>query len=146
MVDQVEVSQQDRSSGKFLSRGPGIAVLSPSLQVLYMDRQAQILISDFGPTTPEAQQSNDRTHVLPPALINLVGVILNALRSSHKMSEKGLIEIRHSVKDAGKLVSICGIGVPNGYGVEPARIVLLLTGTSAHHSESHQNHGCLLQR
>ena len=58
MVDQMEVSQQDRSSGKFLSRGPGIAVLSPSLQVLYMDRQAQILISDFVPTTPEAQRSN----------------------------------------------------------------------------------------
>ena len=133
----MEVSQQDRSSGKFLSRGPGIAVLSPSLQVLYVDRQAQILISDLVPTTPEAQQSNDRTHVLPPALITLAGVILNALRSSHTMSEKGLIEIRHSVNGTGKLVSICGIGVPKGHEVEPARIVLFLTETSGNHSENH---------
>ena len=144
MVDQMEVSQQDRSSGKFLSRGPGIAVLSPSLQVLYVDRQAQILISDLVPTTPEAQQSNDRTHVLPSALITLAGVILNALRSSHKMSEKGQIEVRHSVDETGKLVSICGVGVLNGKGIGHARIVFFLTETNADHSESHQNHGRLL--
>jgi hypothetical protein len=139
--DQARVPQQDRSSGKVLSRERGIVVLSTSLQVLYMDRQAQILISDLVPTTPEAQQSNDRTHVLPPALITLAGVILNALRSSHTMSEKGLIEIRHSVNGTGKLVSICGIGVPNGPGVEHARIVLLLTGTGATHSENHRSLG-----
>ncbi|MEO8047008.1 MAG: hypothetical protein ABI684_06955 [Nitrospirota bacterium] len=69
-----------------------------------MNRQAQVLIGDLVPTTPEAQQSNDRTHVLPPALINLVGVILNALRSRHKMSEKGQIEIRILLT---RLVSWC---------------------------------------
>ena len=137
MVDLMEVSQQDRSSGKVLSRERGIVVLSPSLQVLYMDRQAQILISDLVPTTPEAQQSNDRTHVLPPALINLVGVILNALRSCYEMSEKGQIEVRHSVNWIGKPVFISTVGVPNGHEVEPARIVLFLTETSGNHSENH---------
>ena len=52
--DQARVPQQDRSSGKVLSRERGIVVLSPSLQVLSMDRQAQIMISDLVPTTPEA--------------------------------------------------------------------------------------------
>ena len=41
------------------------------------------------------------------------------------MSEKGLIEIRHSVNDAGKLVSICGIGVPNVNGLQGSRIVFV---------------------
>ena len=102
-----------------------------------MDRQAQILISDLVPTTPEAQQSNDRTHVLPPALITLAGVILNAPRSCYEMSEKGQIEVRHSVNWIGKPVCISTVGVPNGHEVEPARIVLFLTETSADHSENH---------
>ena len=41
------------------------------------------------------------------------------------MSEKGLIETRHSVNDAGKLVSICGIGVPNVNGLQGSRIVFV---------------------
>jgi hypothetical protein len=93
------------------------------------------------PTTPGVQQPNDQTHVLPPALITLAGVVLNALRSSHTMSEKGLIEIRHSVNETGQPVSIRGVGVPNGHGVEQARIVLFLTETSANDSENHRSLG-----
>lgn len=138
MVDQVKESQSNMSSGRVLSEGPGIVVLSPSLQVLHLNSQALILIRSLMPTTPGVQQPNDQTHVLPPALITLVGVVLNALRSSHTMSEKGLIEIRHSVNETGQPVSIRGVGVPNGHGVEQARIVLLLTGMSGDRSENPQ--------
>ena len=116
----------------------GIVVLSPSLQILHMNRQAQILISDLVPTTPETQQRNHRSDVLPPALVNLSREILRVLRKRHKMSEKGQFEIRHVTNGSGKPVSIRGMGVPNGQGVEHARIVLLLTGTSANYSEPYQ--------
>ena len=139
MVDQVKESQSNMSSGRVLSGGPGIVVLSPSMQVLHMNHHAQILIRGLMPTTPEVQQPHHRTPVLPPALMTLTGVILSALRSSHTMSEKGLIEIQHSVNETGQPVSIRGVGVPNGGGVGHARIVLLLTGPRAGHSENHQN-------
>jgi len=89
MVDQVKDYQSGMNSGEVLSGGPGIIVLSPSLQILHMNRHAQLLIGDLAPSIPEAQQQNNRTDVLPPALINLAGQILKALRSRHEMSEKG---------------------------------------------------------
>lgn len=48
MVDQVTESQNGMSDGEVLSGRPGIVVLSPSLQVLHMNRQAQILIQRHG--------------------------------------------------------------------------------------------------
>ncbi|HSL02541.1 MAG TPA: hypothetical protein VK901_03260 [Nitrospiraceae bacterium] len=106
-----------------------------------MNRQTQILISSLVPTTPEAQQPNDRMHALPPALINLAGEILCVLRSRHEMSEKGRLVIRHAPNESGKPLLIRGVGVPNGQGVEHARIVLVLTGTSVDDSENHQSYG-----
>ena len=102
MVDQVEEPQNDISSGAVLLSGPGIVVLSPSMQILHLNRQAHVLISDLAPMTPETQQSNHRTEILPPVLINLVGEILSVLRSRHEMSKKGQIEIRYflSVRQA----------------------------------------------
>lgn len=119
-------------------------VLSPSMQILHMNHHAQILVRGLMPTTPEVQQPNDRTHVLPPALITLAGVILSALQSSHTMSEKGQFEIRRTANGSGKPVSIRGVGVPNGQGVAHARILLFLTGTSADHSENHWSPGDVL--
>ena len=141
MEDQGKESQTDMSSGKVLLGRPGIVVLSPSLEVLHMNRQAHLLICDMVPTTPEAQQPNHRTDVLPPALINLAGEILSVLRSRHEISEKGQFEIRHSANESGKPVFIRGVGVPNGHGVEHARIVFVLSGTSANHSENHRSLG-----
>ena len=144
MVDQVKESQNDMSNGKVLSGSPGIVVLSPSLQVLHMNRQAHLLISDLVPTTPEAHRPNNRTGVLPPALINLAGEIIRVLRSRHERSEKGQFEIWHVANGFGKSVSIRGVGVPNGHGEEHARIVLLLTGASANYLENHRSPGGVL--
>jgi hypothetical protein len=141
MADQGKESQSDMSNGKVLLGRPGIVVLSPSLEVLHINRQAHLLIRDLVPTTPEAQHPNHRTDVLPPALINLAGEILSVLRSRHEINEKGQFEIRHSTNDTGKPVFIRGVGVPNGHGVDHARIVLVLTGTSVDHSENRQNLG-----
>jgi hypothetical protein len=144
MIGQVEESQTDMSSGEVLFGGPGIVVLSALLKILYMNRQAHVVIDDLVSTTPETHQPNNRTGVLPPALINLAGEILRVLRSRHEMSVKGQFEIRHTANGSGKPVSIRGMGVPNGQGVEHARIVLVLTETSANHSENYQSSGSVL--
>ena len=116
-----------------------MVVLSPSMQVLHLNRQALILIRDVVPAAPEAQLPNNRTHVLPPALINLAGTILRVLRRRHERGEKGQFEIRHVANGSDMLVSIRGVGVPNRQGVEYAHIVLLLTGAQADHSEDHRS-------
>ena len=144
MVDRGKEPQSNMSSGKILLERPGIVVLSPSLEVLHMNRQAHLLISDLAPTTPEVQQPNHRADLLPPALINLAGEILRMLRRRHEMSEKGQFEIRHASNGSGKPVSIRGVGVPNGQGVQQARIVLVLTEPSANHSEHQQSPGSVL--
>jgi hypothetical protein len=141
MEDQVEESQQEISSGEVLFGGPGIVVLSPSMKILHLNRQARFLINGLASTTSEAQQPNNRTDILPPVLINLAGEILSVLRSRHEMKEKGEFEIRHSANGSGKPVLIRGVGVPNGHEVEQARIVFLLTETSADHSENHRSLG-----
>jgi len=144
MVDLVPEVQSDMSSGEVLLRGPGIVVLSPSLQVLHMNRQAIKLASLLGSAEPKGQQPNDPTRVLPQPLTDLAGEIHRVLRSRHEMSEKGQFEIRHFANRSGKPVSIRGVGVPNGHGVEHARIVLILTEAGANRSENHQNHGSVL--
>ena len=144
MVDQVKESQSNMSRGTVLSGGPGIVVLSPSMKILHLNRQARFLINGLASTTSEAQQPNNRTGILPPALINLAGEILSVLRSRHEMKEKGQFEIRHVANGSGMPVSIRGMGVPNGQGVEHARIVLLLTGAHANHSEDHRSLESLL--
>ncbi|MCI0427306.1 MAG: hypothetical protein L0Z46_04755 [Nitrospiraceae bacterium] len=144
MLDQVKESQNDMTSGEVLSGGPGIVVLSPSLQILHMNRQAIKLASLLGSAEPKDQQPYDPTGVLSPPLTDLAGEILRVLRSRHEMSEKGQFEIRHAANGSGKQVSIRGVGVPNGQGVEHARIVLVLTEKSANLSEHHQNHGSVL--
>jgi hypothetical protein len=63
------------------------------------------------------------------------------LRNRHERSEKGQFEIRHEANGSGKPMSIREMGVLNGHGVEYARIVLVLTETSANHSEGHQRYG-----
>ena len=137
MVDQVKATQNDMISGKVLSREPGIVVFSPSLEVLYLNCHAQFLFTNLDSAIPEAQQANYRTGAFPPALINLAGEIIRVLRSRHEMGEKGELEIRRSANGFGKSVRIRGLGVPNGHGIEHARIVLVLTEVNASHSENH---------
>ena len=133
MVNEVKPSQNGMRRGKILSRGPGIVVLSPSLEILHMNRQAQVLISDLGSHTSEAPQPNQRTDVLPPALVDLSGEILSLFETRHEKNGNGQFVIRHVAAKSGNPVLVRGVGVPNGGGEERPRIVLLLTRTSADH-------------
>jgi hypothetical protein len=143
MVDQETVAQNDIISGQVLPGGPGIVVLSPSLQILHMNRQARLLISDLAPTTPEAQHPNHRTEFFPPAPINLADDIIRELRSRHEMGEKGPLEIRRSASGSGNPIRIRGVGVPNEHGIAHAHIVLVLTEVSASRPEDHQRPGSM---
>jgi hypothetical protein len=144
MVDQVKESWNDMSSGKVLSGGSGIVVLSPSLEILHMNRQAVKLAGMLGPAEPRGQDLNHPASVLPLFLNNLASEILSVLRRRHEMSEKGQFEVQRSANGSGKPLLIRGVGVPSANGLKDSRIVLLLTGTSANHSGNHQSPGGVL--
>jgi len=144
MIDQATVAQPDVISGQVLSGGKGIVVLSSSLEILHMNRQARLLISDLAPTTPEAQYPNHRAERFPPAPINSAVELVRVLRRRHEMGEKGLLEIRRSASGSGNLVRIRGVGVPNEHVKKHAYIVLVLTEVSASRSEDHQRSGSML--
>jgi len=138
MVDQVEESQQCPSSGTVLSGGPGIVVLSPSLEVLHMNRQAIKLAGMLDPAEPRGQELNHSTSVLTPPLTNLAGEILNALRRYNETTGKGQCEIRHIADNLGKRVLIRGIGVPSVNGMRDSRVVLVLAEMSAISEKTHR--------
>ena len=133
-VNRMKESQRDMSNGKVQSVGPGIVVLSHVLEILHMNRQAVKLASLLRPIQPDGQLPNNGTGVLPPPLTDLAGKILNLLQSRHERSEKGQIEIRHSVNESDAPVHIRGVGVPDRNGEEQVRIVLILTEANANHS------------
>ena len=141
MVDEATADQNDMISGQVLSGGKGIVVLSSSLQILHMNRQARLLISDPARTTPEAQHPNLRMEPFHPAPINLADEIIRVFRSRLEMGEKGPLEIRRSANGSGNPVRIRGVGVPNEHGTAHAHIVLVLTEVSASQSDDHQSPG-----
>ena len=138
MVYQVEESQQCIGNGRVLSGGPGIVVLSPSLEILHMNRQAIKLAGMLGPAEPRDQELNHSTSVLTPSMTNLAGEILNALGRCSETIDTGQCEIHHVAGNLGKRVLIRGIGIPSVKGMRASRIVLVLTEMGANSEEIHR--------
>jgi hypothetical protein len=136
LVNYMKEFQSEMSNGNVLSRGPGIVVLSHSMEVLHMNRQAIKLARLLGSDDMNGQPSSYATGVLPPSLTDLAREILSVLRSRHERSDKGEFEILQSANESGKPVRIRGVGVPNREGIKHVRIVLVLTETSDIHSEN----------
>jgi hypothetical protein len=131
MVDQEEESQHSLSRGAVLSGGPGIVVLSSSLHILHMNRQAIKLAAMLGSAEHRVQELNNPLGVLIQPLIKLAGTILDGLRRSNETTDTGRSELRHAVDNLGQRVLIRGIGVPSANGLQGSRIVLVLSEISA---------------
>lgn len=136
MVDEATADQNDMISGQVLSRGKGIVVLSSSLQILHMNRQAIKLAGMFGPPEPGGQKLNHPARVLISPLTNIADTILKALRRGNETTGKGQSGLHHVVSILGKRVMIRGIGVPSAKGLQDSRIVLVLDELSANSDET----------
>jgi hypothetical protein len=130
MADQEEESQHSLSRGAVLSGGSGIVVLSSSLHILHMNRQAIKLAAMLGSAGHRVQEVNYPLGVLIQPLIELAGTILDGLRRSHETTDTGRSELSHAVDNLGQRVLIRGIGVPSANGLQDWRIVLLLSEIS----------------
>ena len=106
--------------------GPGIVVLSASMQLLHMNQQAselakQINLAEDPTGTPSSAQG-----VLPRALTELCGEIVKALHVRTEAKDWEQFEIKRVAGNPEQPVLLRGFGLPDRGGVQFARLVITL--------------------
>lgn len=106
--------------------GPGIVVLSTSMQLLHMNRQA----SDLSKLINEAEKINNTgmiaSGVLPKALTELCGEIVKALQIRTEAKDWEQFEVKALAGDQNKPILLRGFGLPDQAGIQQSRIVVTL--------------------
>ena len=105
--------------------GAGIVVLSSSMQLLHMNRQAaelskQVNMTDNG-APPRAAQG-----VLPAALTELCSEIIKALQVRTEAKDWEQFEIKRIAGNAKQPILLRGFGLPDKGGIQHARLVVTM--------------------
>jgi DNA-binding NarL/FixJ family response regulator len=106
--------------------GAGIVVLSSSMQLLHMNRQAaelskQINMSENGGAPPKAAQG-----VLPAALTELCAEIIKALQVRTEAKDWEQFEVKKVAGNRNQPILLRGFGLPDRGGIQHARLVVTL--------------------
>ena len=106
--------------------GSGIIVLSASMQLLHMNRQASEL-SKLINAAEQSQGNRKSAHgVLPTALTELCGEIIKALHVRTEAKDWEQFEIKRVAGNPEKPILLRGFGLPDRGGVQHARLVVTL--------------------
>lgn len=106
--------------------GAGIVVLSSSMQLLHMNRQAAELsklinMAENGGAPPKAAQG-----VLPSALTQLCADIMKALQVRTEAKDWEQFEVKRIAGNPNQPVLLRGFGLPDRGGIQHARLVVTL--------------------
>ena len=106
--------------------GAGIVVLSASMQLLHMNRQAaelskQINMAENGGAPPKAAQG-----VLPSALTELCADIIKALHVRTEAKDWEQFEVKRVAGNPNQPILLRGFGLPDRGGIQQARLVVTL--------------------
>ena len=106
--------------------GAGIVVLSSSMQLLHMNRQAaelskKVNMSENGGTPPRSAQG-----VLPAALTQLCSEVLKALQVRTEAKDWEQFEIKRIAGDPKQPILLRGFGLPDKGGIQYARVVVTM--------------------
>ena len=106
--------------------GAGIVVLSSSMQLLHMNRQAaelskKVNMSENGGTPPRSAQG-----VLPTALTQLCSEVLKALQVRTEAKDWEQFEVKRIAGDPKQPILLRGFGLPDKGGVQHARLVVTM--------------------
>ncbi|HSF68699.1 MAG TPA: hypothetical protein VLA67_14855 [Nitrospiraceae bacterium] len=132
MLEQIMETEIDMSERQVAYEGPGIIILSSSLQLLHMNRRAGVLLGDLDSLTPETRKAIGRSCSLPPLLVRLADKILCALRQRYESADTRKCEINYVVVNSVKQVMMRGIGLPRGDRFESAHVVFVLSDTKGY--------------
>jgi len=106
--------------------GPGIVVLSASMQLLHMNRQASELAKQINLAEHGGSSSRAAHGVLPTALTELCGEIVKALHIRTEAKDWEQFEIKRVAGNPEQPVLLRGFGLPDRGGVQFARLVVTL--------------------
>lgn len=106
--------------------GAGIVVLSSSMQLLHMNRQAAELsklinMAENGGAPPKAAQG-----VLPSALTQLCADIMKALQVRTEAKDWEQFEVKRIAGNPNQPVLLRGFGLPDRGGIQHSRLVVTL--------------------
>ncbi len=132
MLEHTMEVEIDTSERQVAHEGPGIMILSSSLQLLHTNRRADVLLGDLDSPTPETRKAIGRSSSLPPLLVRLADKILSALRQRYESVDTRRCEINYVVANSVKQVMIRGIGLPSGDQFESAHVVFVMSDTKGH--------------
>ena len=104
--------------------GPGILILSPLRQPLYVTQEAQKLLILLNETTNNPSVIG----FLPPAIHRLCDEILS--RTAQKPSKKGNpVPLQHLARTEQTSILLRGYGIREGSETQPSRLLILLEAT-----------------
>ncbi len=106
--------------------GPGIVVLSTSMQLLHMNRQAGDLSIKINEAEKNSQERKAATGVLPEALTGLCGEIVKALHVRTEAKDWEQFEVKALAGDPERPILLRGFGLPDKGGVQQSRIVVTM--------------------
>ncbi|MCW5798337.1 MAG: HTH luxR-type domain-containing protein [Nitrospira sp.] len=126
-MTQIAITSQETADNLADQRtGAGIVVLSSSMQLLHMNRQAAELsklinMAEKGGTPAKAAQG-----VLPSALTELCTEILKALQVRTEAKDWEQFEVKKIAGNPNQPVLLRGFGLPDRGGIQYARLVVTL--------------------
>lgn len=117
----------DQSDGLADQRaGSGIVVLTASMQLLHMNRQATELAKKINAAEQTGNAARTAHGVLPTALTELCGEIIKALHIRTEAKDWEQFELKRVSGDPNQPVLLRGFGLPDRGGVEHARLVVTM--------------------
>ncbi len=121
------VHSADQSDGLADQRaGSGIVVLSASMQLLHMNRQASELAKKINAAEHGGTAAKTAHGVLPTALTELCGEIIKALHIRTEAKDWEQFEVKRVTGDPNQPVLLRGFGLPDRGGVQFARLVVTM--------------------
>jgi DNA-binding CsgD family transcriptional regulator len=106
--------------------GSGIVVLSSSMQLLHMNRQASELAKKINNIEQMGSVAKSAHGVLPTALTELCGEIIKALHIRTEAKDWEQFELKRIAGDPNKPILLRGFGLPDRGGVQNARLVVTM--------------------
>ena len=106
--------------------GPGIIVLSSSLQLLHMNRQASELCKKINKVEHSGDSSKHAHGVLPTALTELSSEIIKALTVRTEAKDWEQFEVKRLAGASEQPILLRGFGLPDRAGLSNSRLVITM--------------------
>jgi ATP/maltotriose-dependent transcriptional regulator MalT len=102
--------------------GPGILLLSSSMQMLYRDRRTWELCAEIN----KIQSGTSANGVLPPAVAEVAAEIMKTLQVRTEAKDWEHFRVKRIIGDQKRSVLLRGVGLPDRSGIQHSRILITM--------------------